>query len=223
MSDEALGGLRLVRPAGRAVAAGQCRRERPLRRTGDPSYRGMSIFACDPAEAARLSDGDPSVVAGRLFLTSWSGGSGRGRSRSRSRPARSATARCPTTDPGAGSRPGAQSSLRRWTSRLASVGALPPEAPPRVCSRGARLSPGAWKGERRDEHVRHARDLTRTRTPRGRLRATSPRDDSRTRVMPMPAATPPSSRWGRPRAPSGSRTRTRQLAGRRDAGGRGSR
>ena len=32
----------------------------------DPSYRGMSIFACGPAEAARLSDGDPSVVAGRL-------------------------------------------------------------------------------------------------------------------------------------------------------------
>jgi uncharacterized protein YciI len=32
----------------------------------DPSYRGMSIFACDPAEAARLSDGDPSVAAGRL-------------------------------------------------------------------------------------------------------------------------------------------------------------
>jgi len=32
----------------------------------DPSYRGMSIFACDPAEAGRLSDGDPSVVAGRL-------------------------------------------------------------------------------------------------------------------------------------------------------------
>jgi hypothetical protein len=26
----------------------------------------MSIFACDPAEAARLSDGDPSVAAGRL-------------------------------------------------------------------------------------------------------------------------------------------------------------
>ena len=33
---------------------------------GDPSYRGMSIFACDPAQAARLSDGDPSVAAGRL-------------------------------------------------------------------------------------------------------------------------------------------------------------
>jgi dihydrofolate reductase len=26
----------------------------------------MSIFACDQAEAARLTDGDPSVVAGRL-------------------------------------------------------------------------------------------------------------------------------------------------------------
>jgi hypothetical protein len=26
----------------------------------------MSIFACDTAEAARLSDDDPSVVAGRL-------------------------------------------------------------------------------------------------------------------------------------------------------------
>lgn len=32
----------------------------------DPSYRGMSVFACDPQEAARLSDADPSVVAGRL-------------------------------------------------------------------------------------------------------------------------------------------------------------
>jgi uncharacterized protein len=32
----------------------------------DPTYRGMSIFACPPAEAARLSDGDPSVIAGRL-------------------------------------------------------------------------------------------------------------------------------------------------------------
>ena len=32
----------------------------------DPSYRGMSIFACDSAEAARLSEGDPSVMAGRL-------------------------------------------------------------------------------------------------------------------------------------------------------------
>jgi uncharacterized protein len=38
----------------------------PFDEQTDPSYRGMSIFACDPAEAARLSDGDPSVVAGRL-------------------------------------------------------------------------------------------------------------------------------------------------------------
>lgn len=38
----------------------------PFDDQSDPSYRGMSIFACDPAEAARLSAGDPSVVAGRL-------------------------------------------------------------------------------------------------------------------------------------------------------------
>ena len=38
----------------------------PFDQQTDPSYRGMSIFACDPHEAARLSDGDPSVVAGRL-------------------------------------------------------------------------------------------------------------------------------------------------------------
>jgi uncharacterized protein len=38
----------------------------PFDEQSDPSYRGMSIFACDAAEAARLSDCDPSVVAGRL-------------------------------------------------------------------------------------------------------------------------------------------------------------
>ena len=38
----------------------------PFDAQSDPSYRGMSVFACDPAEAARLSDGDPSVMAGRL-------------------------------------------------------------------------------------------------------------------------------------------------------------
>jgi uncharacterized protein len=38
----------------------------PFDEQSDPSYRGMSIFACDTAEAARLSDDDPSVVAGRL-------------------------------------------------------------------------------------------------------------------------------------------------------------
>jgi len=38
----------------------------PFGDASDPSYRGMSVFACDPATAAELSDGDPSVVAGRL-------------------------------------------------------------------------------------------------------------------------------------------------------------
>jgi uncharacterized protein len=38
----------------------------PFDEQTDPTYRGMSIFACGAAEATRLSDGDPSVVAGRL-------------------------------------------------------------------------------------------------------------------------------------------------------------
>lgn len=38
----------------------------PFDQQSDPSLRGMSVFDCDPAEAARLSDGDPSVIAGRL-------------------------------------------------------------------------------------------------------------------------------------------------------------
>ena len=38
----------------------------PFTEQSDDSYRGMSIFACGPEEATRLSDGDPSVVAGRL-------------------------------------------------------------------------------------------------------------------------------------------------------------
>jgi uncharacterized protein YciI len=45
---------------GKVVANG------PFDDQSDPSYRGMSIFACDPAEAARLSDDDPLVVVGRL-------------------------------------------------------------------------------------------------------------------------------------------------------------
>lgn len=49
-----------LRDRGLVVANG------PFLEQSDPSYRGMSVFACDPAEAARLSDGDPSVVAGRL-------------------------------------------------------------------------------------------------------------------------------------------------------------
>jgi uncharacterized protein YciI len=38
----------------------------PFDDQSDPSYRGMSIFACDRAEAARHSDADPLVLAGRL-------------------------------------------------------------------------------------------------------------------------------------------------------------
>jgi uncharacterized protein len=38
----------------------------PFLEQSDPSYRGMSIFACATADAARLSDADPSVMAGRL-------------------------------------------------------------------------------------------------------------------------------------------------------------
>jgi uncharacterized protein YciI len=38
----------------------------PLREQSDVSLRGLSIFACDPDEARHLSDGDPSVQAGRL-------------------------------------------------------------------------------------------------------------------------------------------------------------
>jgi uncharacterized protein YciI len=38
----------------------------PMSGQSDGSMRGLSIYACDLAEAARLSDGDPSVQAGRL-------------------------------------------------------------------------------------------------------------------------------------------------------------
>ena len=38
----------------------------PLGEQSDIAMRGLSIFACDLAEAARLSDADPSVQAGRL-------------------------------------------------------------------------------------------------------------------------------------------------------------
>lgn len=68
MSDEALDALQArhlayraeLRRQGLIVANG------PFGEQSDTSMRGMSIFACDPAEAARLSDGDPSVQAGRL-------------------------------------------------------------------------------------------------------------------------------------------------------------
>jgi len=38
----------------------------PYREQSDESYRGMSIFTCGLEEAARHSDQDPLVVAGRL-------------------------------------------------------------------------------------------------------------------------------------------------------------
>lgn len=38
----------------------------PLGEQSNASLRGLSIFACDLDEARRLSDGDPSVQAGRL-------------------------------------------------------------------------------------------------------------------------------------------------------------
>jgi uncharacterized protein YciI len=68
MSDEELDALQArhlayradLRRQGVLVANG------PLSEQSDVSMRGLSIFACDLAEAARLSDGDPSVQAGRL-------------------------------------------------------------------------------------------------------------------------------------------------------------
>ena len=38
----------------------------PLGEQSDESMRGLSIFRCSLGDAARLSDGDPSVQAGRL-------------------------------------------------------------------------------------------------------------------------------------------------------------
>jgi uncharacterized protein YciI len=68
LSDEALDDLQErhlayraeLRQQGTLVVNG------PFVEQSDASYRGMSIFACDLAEASRLSDGDPSVIAGRL-------------------------------------------------------------------------------------------------------------------------------------------------------------
>jgi uncharacterized protein YciI len=38
----------------------------PLSEQSDPALRGLSIFACGVDEARSLTDGDPSVEAGRL-------------------------------------------------------------------------------------------------------------------------------------------------------------
>ena len=68
MSDEELDALQARHLAYRAEL-----RERgilvvngPLGEQTDVSLRGLSIFACSLDEAARLSDADPSVLAGRL-------------------------------------------------------------------------------------------------------------------------------------------------------------
>lgn len=68
MSDEDLDDLQArhlayradLRRKGVLVANG------PLGEQSDVSMRGLSIYACGLEEAARLSDGDPSVQAGRL-------------------------------------------------------------------------------------------------------------------------------------------------------------
>ncbi|HET9497902.1 MAG TPA: YciI family protein [Candidatus Limnocylindria bacterium] len=68
MSDSELDALQAQHLAYRA----QLRREGvlvvngPLGEQSDITMRGLSIFACGIDEAKRLSDGDPSVQAGRL-------------------------------------------------------------------------------------------------------------------------------------------------------------
>ena len=68
MSEEELDELQARHLAYRAdlVERGLVVVNGPFDEQSDPSLRGMSIFTCDLIEAARLSDGDPSVVAGRL-------------------------------------------------------------------------------------------------------------------------------------------------------------
>ena len=68
MSDDELDALQARHLAYRRelVTQGVIVANGPFDEQSDPSYRGMSIFTCDAAEAARLSDGDPSVIAGRL-------------------------------------------------------------------------------------------------------------------------------------------------------------
>jgi uncharacterized protein YciI len=68
ISDEELEALQARHLAYRAELSrqGKVVANGPFDERSDPTYRGMSIFACDLAEAARLSDGDPSVMAGRL-------------------------------------------------------------------------------------------------------------------------------------------------------------
>ena len=68
MSDDELDALQARHLAYRAdlKRQGKIVANGPLDEQSDERLRGLSIFACDLAEAARLSDGDPSVQAGRL-------------------------------------------------------------------------------------------------------------------------------------------------------------
>lgn len=68
MSEEELGALQSRQLAYRAELKrqGVLVVNGPLDQQSDVSMRGLSIFACDLVEAARLSDDDPSVHAGRL-------------------------------------------------------------------------------------------------------------------------------------------------------------
>ena len=68
MTDDELDELQARHLAYRAelAARGLLVANGPFDQQSDESYRGMSVFACNADDAARLSDGDPSVVAGRL-------------------------------------------------------------------------------------------------------------------------------------------------------------
>ena len=68
MPDEELDALQALHLAYRAELRrqGQLVANGPLNEQSDVSLRGLSVFACDPDEARRLTDGDPSVQAGRL-------------------------------------------------------------------------------------------------------------------------------------------------------------
>jgi len=68
MSDEELDALQARHLAYRAELKrqGKIVANGPLGEQSDISMRGLSIFATNLAEAARLSDGDPSVQEGRL-------------------------------------------------------------------------------------------------------------------------------------------------------------
>ena len=68
LTDAELGDLQLRHLAYRAQLArdGLTVANGPFDAQSDPAYRGMSVFSCRPDEAARLTEADPSVVAGRL-------------------------------------------------------------------------------------------------------------------------------------------------------------